>query len=351
MNKFLFIICVSFVTISCSVGNKKNLLTEFSNVKIDTLLSEKLSSRAILIDGEMLWYAGNAGKFGSISLNDKNDKYNGIIERENLKLEFRSIAQTSRHIFILSVANPGLLYKIDKKSKEIKLVYEEKHDKVFYDSMQFLNDKEGFAIGDPTENCPSFIKTVDGGETWEKMGCSSLPKFAEGEAFFAASNTNLILREGKIFMVSGGKKSKVYVSEDKGNSWSAFETPIVQGEAMTGAFCADFYDGKNGIIAGGNYQKLDQNFQNKAITADGGKTWELIAENEGFGYASCVQYLPNSNGKSIVEVGANGLFYSHDSGKTWKLLCKDPDLLTIRFIDAKTAIATGKNRIIKLTFQ
>ncbi|MCL9805269.1 oxidoreductase [Flavobacterium amniphilum] len=314
-------------------------------------MSEKLSSRAVLIDDDVLWYAGNGGKVGSISLKNNEDKFSKTIERDNLKLEFRSIAQTSDHVFVLSVANPGLLYRIDKKSKEIKLVYEEKHEKVFYDSMQFLNDREGFAIGDPTEDCPSFIKTTDGGQNWQKVNCSSLPKFADGEAFFAASNTNLILRDGKMFMVSGGKKSKVYISEDKGKSWIASETPIVQGEAMTGVFCADFYDGNNGIIAGGNYQKLDQNFQNKAITSDGGKTWKLIAENTGFGYASCVQYLPGSKGKSIVEVGANGLFYSNDSGKTWKQLCKDPDFLTIRFVDTKTAIATGKNRIVKLTFE
>jgi hypothetical protein len=42
-----------------------------------------------------------------------------------------------------------------------------------------------------------------------------------------------------------------------------------------------------GFVAGGDYEALNQNFGNKARTADGGKTWELIAENQGFGYASC----------------------------------------------------------------
>ena len=351
MKKGIFLLLIISLTLSCSVDKGYVVNPKFSSVRIDSLLNEKLSSRAILIDNDRIWYAGNAGKFGSIDLKKENERYNGLIERENLKLEFRSIAQTSDYIFILTVANPALLYRISKNTKEIKLVYEEKHEKVFYDSMQFLNDQEGFAIGDPTENCPSFIKTSDGGETWQKVSCENLPKFAEGEAFFAASNTNLILRGNRMFMVSGGKKSRVSVSEDKGLSWQIFDTPIVQGETMTGAFCADFYDEKRGIIAGGNYQKLEQNFKNKAITADGGKTWELVSENQGFGYASCVQYLPHSDGKAIVEVGANGLFYSRDGGKKWKQLSKDSDFLTIRFIDSKTAVATGKNRIVKLTFQ
>lgn len=351
MNKCLFFAFLSIVSISCSVSKTKNSYPDFSSVKIDTLLNEKLSSRAILIDKKKVWYAGAGGKLGCISLNAKNQNYSKTIEHDNLKLEFRSIAHTSDYIFVLTVANPALLFRISKDSKEIKLVYKEKHEKVFYDSMQFLNNLEGFAIGDPTENCPSFIKTADGGETWQKVNCSTLPKFEEGEAFFAASNTNLILKGNKMFMVSGGKKSRVFVSEDKGKSWVVSETPIVQGKTMTGAFCADFYNEKTGMIAGGDYEKLTQNFQNKAITNDGGKTWQLTAENSGFGYASCVQYFPESEGKSIVEVGAAGLFYSADAGKSWKQLSKDPDFLTIRFIDAKTAVATGKNRIVKITFQ
>lgn len=347
---------------SCSIDKKilsdidpkKDSISTYkkiTSVTVDTLLNDVISSRAILIDGDKVWYAGNKGKFGSILLSNKDVKYNGIIQRENFPMEFRSIAQTSSDIFILTVANPALLYRINKQSKEIQLVYQEKHDKVFYDSMQFLNDKEGFAIGDPTEDCPSFIKTTDGGKTWKKILCNSLPKFEDGEAFFAASNTNLILRNKIMLMVSGGKKSRVAVSADKGENWIIHETPIIQGGTMTGAFCADFYNDLIGIIAGGDYEKPLQNSQNKAITNDGGKTWRIVANNEGFGYASCIQYVPNSEGKGIVEVGANGIFYSNDSGESWTKLAEDKDLLTFRFIDEKSAVATGKNRIIKLTFK
>ena len=347
---------------SCSID--KRIITEndfkkdsiitykkITSVIIDTILNESISSRAILIDDNKVWYAGNKGKIGSVLISDKEVKYNGIIQRENLNIEFRSIAQTSTDIFVLSVANPALLYRINKQTRQIKLVYQEKNEKVFYDSMQFLNENEGIAIGDPTKVSPSFIKTIDGGKTWEKVPCNNLPKFEEGEAFFATSNTNLILRNNAMFMVSGGKKSRVAVSEDKGQNWTIYETPIIQGGTMTGAFCADFYNEHIGIIAGGDYEKPLQNSQNKAITTDGGKTWKLVANNSGFGYASCIQYVPKSEGKGIVEVGGNGIFYSNDSGENWIKLAEDKDLLTFRFIDDKTAVATGKNRIVKLTFK
>lgn len=154
-----------------------------------------------------------------------------------------------------------------------------------------------------------------------------------------------------MFMISGGKKSRAFVSVDKGENWEIYESPIIQGGSMTGAFCADFYNDSIGIMAGGNYEKPLENIQNKAITNDGGKTWKLVSDNAGFGYASCIQYVPDSNGKGIVEVGANGIFYSNDSGLTWKQLAEDKDLLTFRFIDDRTAVATGKNRIVRLVFK
>jgi photosystem II stability/assembly factor-like uncharacterized protein len=53
---------------------------------------------------------------------------------------------------------------------------------------------------------------------------------------------------------------------------------------MTG-FYSRFYDSKIGFIAGGDYELRNQNFL--TLTTDGGKTWNLIAENQGFG-TSCV---------------------------------------------------------------
>ena len=348
MKKIIFFIVISILLSSCKSKDKitKN---HFTSVVIDTLLQDRISIRALVLDNEKVWYAADKSRFGCIDLKLNQKKEIQIPSEKSI--EFRSIAQTNKYVFILSVANPALLYRISKEDLSYELVYQESHEKVFYDSMQFWNDLEGIAIGDPIEGCFSVITTRDGGTTWQKTPLNRLPQLAEGEAAFAASNTNIVIKENSIWLVSGGKKARVFFSNNKGKSWSVNETPMTQGKQMTGIFTADFYDSKIGFISGGNYEVLNQNFDNKAVTRDGGKTWQLVAQNQGFGYASCVQYIPNSKGKELVSVGTSGLFYSNDGGSNWQQFSTDGSLYTIRFLDVSTAIAAGKNKIIRIHFK
>jgi hypothetical protein len=120
---------------------------------------------------------------------------------------------------------------------------------------------------------------------------------------------------------------------------------------MTGIFSAAFYNSKIGFITGGDYEIPLQNFDNKAITTNGGKTWKLVGQNMGPGYVSCAQFIPNTAGKGIVTVGATGIYYSWNRGISWKQLHADSKLFTIRFLDEKTAIAAGKDKMIKIQFK
>jgi photosystem II stability/assembly factor-like uncharacterized protein len=322
----------------------------FKTAIIDTLFQDNISIRAIVVDANKIWYTANNSRFGFYDIAKKSRK-ESTIDKGDLKLEFRSIAENKENVFILNVGNPALLYQIDKLNLHTTLVYQENHEKVFYDSLTFWNTKEGIAIGDLIDGAFSIIITRDGGMTWKKIPAIDLPKLVLGEAAFAASNTNIVTKGTNTWVFSGGIKARVFYSADKGKTWTVYNTPIIQGKAMTGIFTAAFYDSKNGFIAGGDYDVLGQNFGNKAFTKDGGKTWQLIAENNGFGYASCVQYVPGGKGKSLVSVGASGLFYSSNRGESWEQLSKDSSLYTLRFIDNKTAIAAGKNKMVRIRFQ
>ena len=53
------------------------------------------------------------------------------------------------------------------------------------------------------------------------IACENLPLAVEGEAAFAASNTNISLVDHKAFIVTGGKKANVLVASEYGKNLEA----------------------------------------------------------------------------------------------------------------------------------
>lgn len=351
--KLLFFVGIIICLLGCGSKVDSYQVHDFSKVMIQDLSKDSLSIRAITWDNGVLFYAADKGRHGVIEFDENLDmlqhkRYH--IQNNDKKPRFRSIATTKDHYFILSIENPALLYKIDKKSGNKKLVYTESNKKVFYDALAFWNDEEGIAMGDPTDGCLSVIITRDGGDSWTKLPCSQLPPIVSGEAAYAASNSNISIVGEDTWMISGGMKSRVFFSDDKGKSWEVFETPITQGNKTTGAYTMDFYDQSNGIIYGGDYTKPNYNQRNKAVSDDGGNTWKLIADGQSPGYKSSVRYIPNSGGKEIVAAGFTGMSISNDYGLHWKQLT-DQGFYTIRFVNDSVAMAAGNHRISKILFK
>lgn len=353
MNRIL-LLCLFVIFSACKNEEKteaENLTKteiDYSSVEIEPILeNDSLSIRAIEVIGNNLAFAANDATFGMYNFTNKRWRTN-TQKYDTLVPEFRAVASTDNDFFMLSVGSPALLYKTGD-SGAMELVYKEEHEKAFYDAMAFWNNEEGIAMGDPTDNCISIIITRDGGKTWEKLNCDVLPEVIAGEAAFAASNSNISIEGDNTWILTGGMKSRIYFSPDKGKTWEVYNTPLIDGEATTGGYSMDFYDENFGIIIGGDYTKPDGNTGNKAITKDGGKTWELIAEGQEPGYKSSVRFVPNSGGEKIIATGFSGISYSKDSGKTWEEISKE-GFYTLRFRNDSVAYAAGKGRIAKLNF-
>lgn len=264
---------------------------------------------------------------------------------------FRSAAHANNQLYALSIESPTLLYQIEMNSKDgltnPKIVYTENHKKSFYDAMAFFDQKNGIAIGDPTENCLSILLTKDGGNSWHKIACNKLPKLIEGEAAFAASNTNIAIIGNQAWIVTGGMQSRVLHTNNKGKTWDIANTPMISGSNTTGAYSIAFYDENNGIICGGDYLNKQANTSNKVITTDGGKTWQTVADGIYPGYISCVQYVPNTDGKELFAVSTEGIYFSNNGGRTWIRVNKE-GYYTIKFIDKNTAWLAGNSKIAKM---
>jgi photosystem II stability/assembly factor-like uncharacterized protein len=359
--RYLFLFLIGLVCSACQQSyTRPAIVTE---LLIEPLVKDStLSVRALDFNEEYIFY-GSSDHFGkyalhiqsrtdfkAISVTDEKHHFRYFLTNDKDTLHFRAVEEVNGDFFALSIENPARLYKMKKESTQPVLVYEEIHEKVFYDCIAFWNDKEGIAIGDPTEDCMSIIVTRDGGETWNKMDCDDLPKTVQGEAAFAASNSNIATVGPETWVATGGMASRIFYSPDKGVSWKVMDTPVIQGEPTTGLYSIDFYNSEIGFGIGGDYTKPNNNSANKIKTKDGGKTWQRAADGEEPGYRSCVQYVPGSAGMELLVVGFKGIDYSKDSGETWTHL-SDEGFYTLRFVNDSVAYAGGRGRISKLVLR
>lgn len=335
---------LAIILVSC-VDEKQSQL--FKTVSVTPVYEDSVSIRAItFLDSNTLAFAGSKGTYGTVDVRTHKVRTN-VQSYDSIVPEFRAVGNTSTDFFMLSVANPALLYKTGDRGK-MELVYTEVGEGVFYDAIAFWNDMEGIAVGDTVKGCLSIILTKDGGQTWSKISCENLPEGIEGEGAFAASNSNIAIAGNHVWI--GTTEGRIYHSSDKGATWNAQQAPIIHEEPTQGIYSMDFYNETIGFAIGGDYTQPDTNTANKIITQDGGKTWKLIADGQDPGYKSCVQFVPNSEGKGLVAVGFTGISYSANGGESWKSMSGE-SFYTVRFLNDTVAFAAGKNRIAKLVFQ
>ena len=258
------------------------------------------SVRAIKsLDAQTLWYAGQRGQFGYTKDGGKN-WYIDSISVEGYQPGFRAIEITEEAVFLLSTKSPALLFKSTDEGQNWEIVYREDHPDTYYNSLSFWDSQNGIGFGDAINGCLSIILTRDGGNSWKKLPCEELPAYREGEGGFAASNTNVVTLGDQAWVGTGGAAARVLHTADKGQSWEVFDTPMNQGGKMTGIFSMAFQDEQHGILFGGDWEKQDQNTRCKAITEDGGRTWQLLRDGQEPAYRSCVQYVPNTQGQENV---------------------------------------------------
>ncbi|MEX1382167.1 WD40/YVTN/BNR-like repeat-containing protein [Lutibacter sp.] len=342
MKRTALLITILFFLISCNEVYKprENITISIEKFKLDST-----SIRAIeIVNDSSIVYAGSKGDLGILTSSGKFIGTKNIIT-DTIIPHFRALAYTKNAVFALNICNPALLYKYQNST--IEIVYKEENEKVFYDSMKFFDALNGIAMGDPTDTCLSILITRDGGNTWGKIKCEDLPIIEEGEAAFAASNTNIAIVGENAWIVTGGKKARVFHTSDMGLTWNVYNTPIIQGKSTTGIYTVDFYNEKQGIICGGDYLDKFGNSANKAITKDGGKTWKIVTENASPKYVSCVQYVPETEGKEIFAVSTNGIFYSKNYGENWEKVSHE-GFYSIRLFDKNTAWLSGNNIIAKM---
>lgn len=320
--------------------------------RIETIFNDKISIRALEVYDHKVWYSGTDSKFGFVDLKEyKNQKQIRLSEK---KLQFRTLAQDDQSFYAINIESPAYFFKIDKKELKSQIVFTDTTKTAFYDALHFVKNGYGITFSDPDKNLWMKLALLFPQkkmyETWNpSISNHEKVPLKEGEAAFAASNTNIASYKDILWIATGGKASRIF--KQTGLNWKIIETPFIQGESSQGMYSIDFYENRFGIAVGGDYTKQDANINNIATSYDAGETWQIQASGQNAGYMTCVKIKPGSKGKEIIAVGDQHISYSSDFGKTWKKISDEKGFFVCKWIDGNHVVFAGKERIAVMTLK
>jgi len=258
-------------------------------------------------------------------------------------LDFRGIVAFSEKVAYLMSSGEGeesRIYRTTDGGETWKLQYTDKRKEFFLDAMACLSETHCFALSDPIDGKFLLLNTTDG-EDWNPLPRENMPAALPGEGAFAASNTCLAISGEEIFFGTGGPAARVFHSLDSGRTWTDAETPIVSGKASAGIFSLTIGDDNRIMAVGGDYKEPSRPYRVAAHSVDGGKTWQLAAQQPG-GYRSAVANIDDGR---WVAVGPSGEDLTDDSGAHWKHT-DSLNLNAVALLDVFTGWAVGPNGTI-----
>ena len=311
----------------------------------------KTSLRGLsVVNDNIVWVSGSNGTIGKSTNAGKNWKWMKVNGFE--KTDFRDIeAFDANTAIIMGVAEPAYILKTNDGGESWRVVYENKTKGMFLDAMDFANNQRGIVVGDPINGKIFIARTNNSGNTWEEIEEKQTRPVADsGEAFFAASGSNVkLFTNDEFFIVSGGLRSRLITNS------SAIDLPVIQGKESTGANAIDIYDngmpkkpGQRMVVVGGDFSADSLVEKNCFYTLNGGKTW-LAPDTPPHGYRSSVEYLSK---KDLLACGLNGVDYSSDNGKNWKWISKEGfHVCRIARVGTTVFLAGGNGKIGKVVWK
>ena len=276
------------------------------------------------VENGVVWVSGLEGTYGR-SLDSGDSWQPGIVPGAE-KLELRDVhAVDDETAYLLSsgTGDQSRIYKTTDGGTSWKLQLVNADPQGFFDCFDFWDAEHGLVYGDSVDGELVVLETSDG-ENWRRLSEESLPDARPGEGGFAASGTCLVtVGKSTAYVGTGAGSSRVLRTRDRGRSWEAFETSIVNATGTAGITSLSFWDEENGIAAGGDIAAPDARQENVALLSDGGRGARLAASPTFTGAIYGVAHVPGTSPPIVVAVGPKGASYSLDSARTWRLLSED----------------------------
>lgn len=307
-----FVVYASFAAIACITSASAG--AQWTSMPSGTTASLRGLS---VVDGQTAWASGTKGTVVRTTDGGARWEVRSVPGAESLDL--RSIhARSARDAVAASTS--GRIYRTSDGGATWMLEYQASDTSVFLDAIDFWDDRNGMALGDPMDGRFFLLVTRDGGDTWHEPPLEQRPVAAQGEAAFAASGSSMLLQGGadsmSAWIGTGGRAARVHRSMQRGASWVAYATPMRQGGSAEGIFSLAAVPGGGFFAVGGEYTQNDSTRANAVVSRDG-TTWTLIAGDGPRGYRSGVAFARVGGAVIGVAVGPGGSDVTRDGGAHW----------------------------------
>jgi hypothetical protein len=307
----------------------------------------KISLRGLsVVNDDIIWASGSNGQVAKSIDGGKHFEWMTVKGFESR--DFRDVeAFDANTALIMAVDTPAIILKTKDGGKNWVQVFRDDRQGMFLDAMDFDDNGNGMVVGDPVEGKLFIAATSNYGDTWLTLKENDNQyAAAEGEAFFAASGTNVKITGNKanpfICFVTGGTDSRLFLNG------SPAGLNIIHGKASEGANSVDVDPTiKKIVIVGGDFANDTIAKNNiELFTVDGQRLLQAPVQTPPHGYRSCVAFLtPNV----LIACGTSGVDVSMDGGLNWKLISGESFHVCAKAKKGTAVFLAGKNgRIAKV---
>ncbi|MCU1226936.1 MAG: hypothetical protein JWQ42_5029 [Edaphobacter sp.] len=329
------------------------------------------------VNSRVVWASGVGGTYVKTTDGGQTWKAGTVAGAEDL--QFRDVEGVSDKVAYLLSSGTGTesrIYKTEDGGESWSLQFENQDPNAFYDCFAFWTPRRGLTMSDSVNGRFPVIRTTDG-ESWQDIG-NLLPAAQPGESAFAASGTCVATQGNRRAWIGtgGAGTARILATTDGGDTWEAYDTPIVQGSASSGIFSVDFRDALHGILGAGELAAPMSFADTVARSSDGGKTWQLGSRTPFPGAIYGLSYVRDRRHKgghedldvdaednsrddhgdyrverNVVATGPAGAAWSPDEGDTWFSLSGVANYWAVAFASRESGWLVGTDgRILKISF-
>lgn len=337
------------------------------------------------VNDRVVWAAGTGGTY-VVTTDGGNTWKAGVVpgttDDPNDELQFRDVQGVSDKVaYLMSIGNNPTDFKIYKTTDggaTWNIQFTNELANAFYDCFSFWTPLRGITHSDSVNGVFPDIRTTDG-KTWHSIA-ANMPPALSGEASFAASGTCIATQgDRNAWITTGGASiARILATRDGGNTWNAYDTPLVSSPSAGGVSVA-FRDSEHGILGGGD---LNSNASADAATSDdGGRTWTLTnkppisgaifclayvrgnqqhdddqargayGQNEGEGFDHNLDRAVVVTAETEPDFSSGAAAWTPDEGKTWYQIPNASGYWAVAFANPHAGWFVGNNgQILKISF-